>query len=450
MQNLDKERFDRAACQTGGTPAKGIYYHYYKILIRKITVNAFFSENILQKQKKCKKRLKIAGENRMRVSSTIIKFVMPIILNHDLNMKKEKFMYGLMATAALAAIFTVSSCKKGEAAGISADEGAVISSSKSSVTVSASSAEVTGSGGTYTAKVNGVTKYTGTDYIAAIQAACNNLTAGRTSKEWVLVKNSGSSGNSGGSVKAVNLPSYTGIDFNNTTFNCNSNDLLIVPVQADRKTQIEVKNMKVTGTPRYGIWFKGCTNMAISNITMNISSASMGLGIRVDHSTAATSNLSISGNINITGGDMSIETYGLDGFTIGNVTSSNNRGCGVLLNQSKNGTVGTVTGNYNCNGGGYATFRVANNNGPNVSCTKVYSRNSGRGFFSVSGSNGCTVNTVDIANNTSHGIFLEDASNTKVNAGTVSGCHPNVQHVRTASCTTKVNGQTYTAANGSW
>jgi hypothetical protein len=121
-----------------------------------------------------------------------------------------------------------------------------------------------------------------------------------------------------------------------------------------------------------------------------------------------------------------------------------------LLNQSRNGSVGTVTGSYNNNGGGYATFRVANSNGPNVTCAKVYSRNSGRGFFSVTGSNGTTVNTVDIANSTSHGIFLEDASNTRVNAGTVSNGHPNVQHVRTSNCRTAVNGQVYTAANGSW
>jgi hypothetical protein len=314
--------------------------------------------------------------------------------------------------------------------------------------VAAASAEVFRTNSTWTARVNGVTKYTGPDYIAAIQAACNNLTAGRTSKELVTIKNSGSSGNSGGSIKAVNIPSYTILDFVGTTFNCNSNDLLIVPVQGDRKTQIEVRNLRVTGNPRYGIWFKGCTNMIISNITMELTA---GLGIRVDHSTAATRNLTINGNITINGaGTHAVETYGLDGFSIGNVTANNNPGCAVLLNQSRNGSVGTVTGSYNNNGGGYATFRVANNNGPNVTCTKVYSRNSGRGFFSVSGSNGCTVNTVDIANNTSHGIFLEDASNTRVNAGTVSGCNPNIQHVRTSSCRTAVNGQVYTAANGRW
>ncbi|WP_163408831.1 hypothetical protein [Flavobacterium ajazii] len=317
------------------------------------------------------------------------------------------------------------------------------------------SGEVTGSTGAYVTKVNGVTKYTGSDYVAAIQAAINNLTSGRDVKEWVTVRVSGASGSTGGALKYVNMASYTGLDFVNNTFNANSGDALVIPIWADRKTNVEVKNLKVTGKPRYGIWFKGCTVMNISNITMNIGvpQADLGLGIRVDNSTAATSNLTISGTINITGGDNSIETYGVDGFSIGNVTSSNNAACGVLLNQSKNGTVGTVTGTNNSTTGsvtGYATFRCANNNGPNIVCTKVYSRGSGRGFFSVTGSNGCTVNTVDIANTAIQGILLQDASNTKVLAGTVSNGHPNVQHVNSTSCSTKVNGQTYTATNGSW
>jgi hypothetical protein len=317
------------------------------------------------------------------------------------------------------------------------------------------SGEVTGSTGAYVAKVNGVTKYTGSDYVAAIQAAINNLTSGRDTKEWVTVRVSGASGSTGGSLKYVNMASYTGLDFANNTFNANSGDALVIPVWADRKTNIEVKNLKVSGKPRYGIWFKGCTVMNISNITMNIGvpQADLGLGIRVDNSTAATSNLTISGTINITGGDNSIETYGVDGFSIGNVTSSNNAACGVLLNQSKNGTVGTVTGTNNSTTGsvtGYATFRCANNNGPNVVCSKVYSRGSGRGFFSVTGSNGCTVNTVDIANTAIQGILLQNASNTKVLAGTVSNGHPNVQHQNATNCSTKVNGQTYTAVNGTW
>jgi hypothetical protein len=246
------------------------------------------------------------------------------------------------------------------------------------------------------------------------------------------------------------MQSYTGLDFSYATFNCNSSDLFIVPVLADRKTNVEVKNLKVTGNPRYGIWFKGCNNMIVSNIDMNIISPEMGLGLRVDNSTATTRNLTVNGSQVYRGGDMHIETYGLDGFNIGNVTTSNNRGCGVLLNQSKNGTVGTVTGNYNCNGGGYATFRVANNNGPNVRCAKVYSRYSGRGFFSVSGSGGTTITTVDIANNTGHGILIQNAYDTYINGGTVSNSGRNIQHDNATNCRTYVNGQTYTAYDGIW
>lgn len=72
------------------------------------------------------------------------------------------------------------------------------------------SGEVTGSTGAYVAKVNGVTKYTGSDYVAAIQAAINNLTSGRDTKEWVTVRVSGASGSTGGSLKYVNMASYTG------------------------------------------------------------------------------------------------------------------------------------------------------------------------------------------------------------------------------------------------
>ncbi|MEY4935830.1 MAG: hypothetical protein RIS64_2189, partial [Bacteroidota bacterium] len=95
-------------------------------------------------------------------------------------------------------------------------------------------------------------------------------------------------------------------------------------------------------------------------------------------------------------------------------------------------------------------FRCANSNGPNVTCAKVYSRGSGRGFFSVTGSDGCTVSTVDIANTAIQGILIQDSSNTKVLAGTVTGGNPNVQHQNATSCSTKVNGRTYTAVNGIW
>lgn len=188
------------------------------------------------------------------------------------------------------------------------------------------------------------------------------------------------------------------------------------------KTNVTVKNVTVTNSPRYAFLGRDCINATISNFKMTNMTGSVG-GIRFDQ--AGNSNGLTLTDITATDvGGHAVEVWNADGFTIGNIRADRTTGCGVLLNKSKNGTVGTVTGNYNNQGGGYATFRVANGNGPNVRVTKVYSRNSGRGFFSVSGSGGTTVNTVDIASSTSEGIYIQDATNTRVVSGKVRG-NPN-------------------------
>ncbi len=64
------------------------------------------------------------------------------------------------------------------------------------------------SGATWTARNGGTVRYTGTDMRSAMQAAVNSLTAGRTSKQRVVVRGSGSvSANS-----RLSLPSYTVLD----------------------------------------------------------------------------------------------------------------------------------------------------------------------------------------------------------------------------------------------
>ncbi|HEX8330144.1 MAG TPA: right-handed parallel beta-helix repeat-containing protein [Hymenobacter sp.] len=283
--------------------------------------------------------------------------------------------------------------------------------------------EVTKYNSTWTAKVNGVTRYTGPDMITAIQTAANNLTAGRTTKETVNIRNSGDTGPDAGVIKAVNIPSYTILNFNGTTMNVNdSGEPLIVPIQGERRTDIEIRNLRVTGNPRYGIWLKSCTNMVLSQITMNFSNGGR-LGIRVDDSKGDWSrNLNLD-NANVTGTtDNAVETYGVDGFTIGTVTTNSTGACGLLLNKSKNGTVGTVNATRANYGGGYAAFRVANSCGPNITVNRVTARECGRGFFSVSGSNGVTVNYVDIIGSSSHGILIEDSQSINVKDGTISNC----------------------------
>ena len=297
-------------------------------------------------------------------------------------------------------------------------------------------AEVTYTNGSWLARVEGNSVYNGNRYFDAINAAINNMGSGT-----VNIRNSGASGSDGGQVYAIRPQAGQTLDFHGHQVNANGGEL-VVPVYCDRRNNITVRNLHVVGNPRYGVWFRGCSNVTLENITMDLSNNNpVGLGIRVDSSTAPASNLTVAGNININGAKgHGLETYGIDGFTIGDVTVTNNGGSGVLLNNSRNGTVGNVTGHYNNYGGGYATFRVANNNGPNVTVNSVYSRNSGRGFFSVSGSNGTTVNYVDIESSTSHGIFLEDASNTHVVSGRVANGNPNCQLVRTNSSSINVSG----------
>lgn len=302
--------------------------------------------------------------------------------------------------------------------------------------VALADAEVTLANGTWSARVNGSSVYQGNRFFDAVNAAINGMGSGT-----INIRNSGDSGPDGGDVYAIRPKAGQTLDFHGHQINANGGDL-VVPVYCDRRNNITVKNLHVIGNPRYGIWFRGCSNVLLQNITMNLSNNNpVGLGIRVDASTGPASNLTINGNININGSaGHAIETYGVDGFAIGDVTVTNTGGCGLLLNDSRNGSVGNVVGHNNNWGGGYATFRVANNNGPNVTVNSVHSRDSGRGFFSVSGSHGTTINHVDIANSWSHGIFLEDASNTHVLSGSVANGNPNCQLVRTGDSSLRVSG----------
>jgi hypothetical protein len=301
---------------------------------------------------------------------------------------------------------------------------------------------VTRSGSTWTGRVNSTTVYTGSRMFDCVNAVINAMSSGT-----ITIRNSGDSGPGIGNVYAIRPKSNMTLDFGGVTVNGNG-DEFVVGIYADRKSNITIRNVRLAGRMRYATWFRGCSNVRLENTTIALNNN--GLGHRYDHSTAASSGLTVSGTTTISGTNHGIETYGTNGGSIGNVTVSNTNGAGVLLNQSVNFTVGTVTGNGNNWGGGYATYRVANNNRANT-CARVHSRHSGRGFFSVSGSSDATVTSVDISDTWSHGIFLENASNTRVNGGTVGSTGAeNVRHVNCNNCRTAVNGQVYTAANGGW
>ena len=287
--------------------------------------------------------------------------------------------------------------------------------------------------GSWWSRVDGASVYQGDRFFDAVNAAANSMGEGT-----INIRNSGGSGPDTGRLHAIRPQPGQTLDFHGHRIMVGSGDV-VVPIYCDRRNNITVRNLHVTGSPRYGMWFRGCSDVVLENITMDLTHhSSVGLGIRVDASTGPAESLTVRGNIHIEGArGHGLETYGVDGFTIGDVTVVDSGGSGVLLNNSRNGTVGHVVGLNNNTGGGYA---VANNNGPNVHVQSVYSRNSGRGFFSVSGSKGTTVEHVDIAGSTSHGIFLEDASNTHVLAGRVNDGNPNCQLVRTDTSSIRVDG----------
>ncbi|CAM4400775.1 MAG: right-handed parallel beta-helix repeat-containing protein [Alteromonas sp.] len=182
---------------------------------------------------------------------------------------------------------------------------------------------------------------------------------------------------------------------------------------------VTIKNVTVTNSPRYALLARGCSSVTIENFKMKNMGSSVG-GIRFDKGTenkTVTLNSIEADNV----GGHAVELWDTNGFTIGTVKANNTDGCGLLLNRSRNGTVSRVEGDGNDQYGGYATFRVANNNGGNIQVGTVKSRNSGRGFFSVSGSHGTTVNYVDIASSNKEGIYIQDSSNTVVSSGKVRG-----------------------------
>ncbi|MER5832716.1 right-handed parallel beta-helix repeat-containing protein [Streptomyces sp. NPDC002130] len=261
-------------------------------------------------------------------------------------------------------------------------------------------AEAVRSGGTWTARRGGGTVYTGTDMRAAVQAAVNSLTSGRTAKERVVVRGSGSI--PAGS--RISLPSYTVLDVCGTIDVTGSGSGDQAPVYSRGTRDVEVQNLKLTGTPLYGIFLRNVQNVVLGQIDMRLS---RGLGVRIDNrgdTSQWTRNVRID-NVYVSGASShAVETYGVDGLTVGTVTARNVGESGLLLNQTVNARVTRVDAENAGTGTGYAAFRMANRNGrigsgypTNIRVGEVVARGGGRGVFCVSESGGAVIDKVTLA-----------------------------------------------------
>ncbi|WP_329792420.1 hypothetical protein V1227_11060 [Lentzea sp. DG1S-22] len=287
-------------------------------------------------------------------------------------------------------------------------------------------AEAVLNGGTWTSRNGSRTVYTGTDMRAAVQAALDSLTSGRTSKQWVLVRGSGSI--SAGS--RISLPSYTGIDVCGTINVTGSGTGDQAPIYSRGTRDVEVRHLSVTGRPLYGIFLRNVDNVVLGQIDLRLSG---GLGVRIDNrgNTGVRSrNIRIDTVYASGASSHAVETYGVDGLTIGTVTARNVGESGLLLNDTINASVGTVDAENAGAGTGYAAFRTANRNGrigtsypTNIRVGTVRARGGGRGVFCVSESGGLTIDRIDLANTGNNAVLIENCTNVVLAAqsGTVSG-----------------------------
>ncbi|WLW58459.1 hypothetical protein [Streptomyces sp. YU58] len=287
-------------------------------------------------------------------------------------------------------------------------------------------AEAVLSGGTWTARRGSGTVYTGTDMRAAVQAAVNSLTAGRTAKERVVVRGSGSI--SAGS--RISLPSYTALDVCGTINVTGSGSGDQAPVYSRGTRDIEVQHLTLTGSPLYGVFLRNVQNVILGQLDMRLSA---GLGVRIDNrgdTSQWTRNVRID-NVFVSGASShAVETYGVDGITIGTVTARNVGESGLLLNQTINATVTKVDAENAGTGTGYAAFRMANRNGrvgsgypTNIRVGEVIARGGGRGIFCVSESGGAVIDRVTLSNTGNNSVLIENCYNVNLAAqsGTITG-----------------------------
>jgi len=285
--------------------------------------------------------------------------------------------------------------------------------------------------GTWTVTAGGSTRYTGADMAAAMAAAYGALSSGRTTKESVLIQGSGD-------VSAdaqIRIPAYTIVNL------CGTLNVTGTASQSDRSpfyargaSDIDIPHATLTGNPQYGMFFRQVSRIHLGQLDFRLGGASSGIGVRIDNNPsgggAFVTDVTIDYVYAETTGSHGVETYGVDGFTLGRLDGVDTGECGVLLNMSVNAEIGAVHCD-NCGAGtGYAAFRMANRNGrigdaypTNVHVGEVYARGGGRGVFCVSESGGAVIDRVDLADTGSNAILLENCYNVTIAAesGRVEG-----------------------------
>ncbi|WP_236567756.1 MULTISPECIES: right-handed parallel beta-helix repeat-containing protein [unclassified Nocardiopsis] len=288
-------------------------------------------------------------------------------------------------------------------------------------------AEAVKDGSTWTSRNGEDVLYEGADMLAAMRAAVDSLSPGRTAQERVVVRGSGSMA----ADTSLDLPSHTSLEVCGTIDVTGGSPSAHAPVRIRHATNVSVPHLSVTGTPYFGVYVRTSQNVHLGQIDLRLSG---GLGMRIDSrdddSVRGARDISID-DVYVSGtSGHGVETYGVDGLTIGTVTARDTGNAGLLLNDTVNATVDLVDAEGAGTGTGYAAFRMANRNGrvgsgypTNIRVGEVRARGGGRGIFCVSESGGAVIERVDIAETGNNAVLVENCHNVTIGeeGGTITG-----------------------------
>lgn len=272
--------------------------------------------------------------------------------------------------------------------------------------------EVRASGTRYTWRTGDIDRGTETDLASAVNKSISQ-SSGAGREIHILV---------GGNLSAtVVLPADVRVYFHDNTFTTTHTG---VAVQARNVANVRVYDMKINASRNFYVFrFSGCNKAVLSGISIN----GGGIGMRLESSTARDVwnytyyDLTVSNCYyeNLT--SHGLETYSVDRFNITGIIAKNNGECGVLLNNSRNGSIGTVDSYRCCYKGGYAGLRFANTCF-NVTTESLVARECGRGLFVTSGSYDIHVKKAMVIDcidtwGTGRGIWLEKTPDCSVESG---------------------------------
>lgn len=271
--------------------------------------------------------------------------------------------------------------------------------------VRAQTAEVTLSGATWTAQIGDQSVYTGSNLGDAIRKASSSMNEGT-----IHIRNPGTL------TGTITPKANQTFDFHENKIDGGSSN----GFAAKHVNGITIMNWHMTGGSGT-VTFNGCSDIHLHNIVFELNG---GNGVRVDDDRYATKvitkNLQVTGGIRVEGTrGHAFETYGIDGIEIDRFVARNAAYCGLILNQSKNVKIGYVNSYRSPSSGGYAGFRTANTNGPNVVVDTLIATECARGYFSVSKSTGTTINYVEITGSTTQGMLIQNAQDTHILGGFV-------------------------------